>query len=311
MLLSVIVAAYNAEKYIQECMESILSQVDNDVEVIVINDGSNDSTLDILEQMNREYSFVLLNQENRGVAYTRNRGLKFARGGYITFLDSDDVWENNSYALIKKAAKSNSDCLVFNYKEWTPNDLKIKIAMLPNSLSIEQSKITLAEQSLWYLWRMVFKREIYQGSFFEEGRRFEDQLLLPKLINRCQTVLISNDSLVKYRFNTDSITNSLNSNDVIDSFYCLVKYIEEYRDRTNNLYYSKVISNIYISHVSKCARVYHQDKKIALKLFRDGNKMFRFKIAYYAGNKKALAYYMLRYVLFYRLVKSVKKEVNV
>ena len=89
--LSIIIPCYNVEKYIEECLESVCNDRDADIEVICVNDGSTDGTLDILEQWKqKDARVIVINQENKGVSVARNQGLHIAKGKFIYFLDSDD-----------------------------------------------------------------------------------------------------------------------------------------------------------------------------------------------------------------------------
>ena len=104
---SVIIPAYNAEKFIEEAILSVLSQSYNNLECIVINDGSTDNTLDILKAFGKDIIFH--NQSNMGVSQARNSGLKIARGGWIAFLDADDIWHPNKLSVQIADVRTISD----------------------------------------------------------------------------------------------------------------------------------------------------------------------------------------------------------
>ena len=92
--ISVIIPVYNVEKYLRECLESILNQTFQDFEIICVDDGSTDRSLDILQEYKRKDDrFVILQQRHAGAGAARNHGLKLAEGKYIQFLDSDDYFE--------------------------------------------------------------------------------------------------------------------------------------------------------------------------------------------------------------------------
>src|SRR5699024_4295672 len=93
-LVSVIIPAYNASDYIGRCMENVISQTYSDLEMIVVNDGSTDNTKNIISKYKKkDKRIMLINQENKGVAIARNLAIKNAKGRYIAFLDSDDLWK--------------------------------------------------------------------------------------------------------------------------------------------------------------------------------------------------------------------------
>ena len=90
-LVSIIIPVYNSERFLKECFDSILSQYFKDFEVIIVDDGSTDSSLVIEEEYSKDLRFRVIKQENAGQGIARNRALDIAKGKYITFLDSDDA----------------------------------------------------------------------------------------------------------------------------------------------------------------------------------------------------------------------------
>ena len=100
---SIIVPAYNAEKNIEQCINSIENQTYKDIEIIIINDGSKDNTQKISENLKKIYkNIIVVNQENKGVSQSRNTGIDKATGEYIMFVDSDDFIEKNMIETILK-----------------------------------------------------------------------------------------------------------------------------------------------------------------------------------------------------------------
>ena len=97
--ISVIVPAYNAEKTIDKCLESLVNQTYKNIEIIVIDDGSKDSTLKKIKQFEKKYpqKIIAITRENKGIGYTRNEGIKYSTGDYIGFVDSDDYVDTEMY----------------------------------------------------------------------------------------------------------------------------------------------------------------------------------------------------------------------
>ena len=115
--ISIVVPVYNAEKYLRHCLDSLINQTMQDIEIICVNDGSKDNSLAILEDyVKRDKRIVLLNQSNRGVSVARNNALKHVRGEYYMFVDSDDWIDDNACEVAYNCAiKENADCLMFSY----------------------------------------------------------------------------------------------------------------------------------------------------------------------------------------------------
>ena len=113
--ISIIIPAYNVEKYIGECLLSIIKQTFKELEIIIINDGSTDRTEEIIKLFKKDKRIVIINQKNKKQGGARNTGLKIAKGEYIGFIDSDDWIEHNYYEELYKAIlKYNADIAVTN-----------------------------------------------------------------------------------------------------------------------------------------------------------------------------------------------------
>ncbi|MDO5571239.1 MAG: glycosyltransferase family A protein [Bacteroidales bacterium] len=122
MKLSILIPAYNVEKYIEKCIDSIICQIDDNIEVIIINDGSTDNTPKILEKY-RSNNIIIITQDNKGVAFTRNRLLQEAKGEYIWFIDADDFISKDALNNIINISGNNSDELFLLGYQHVNNDL--------------------------------------------------------------------------------------------------------------------------------------------------------------------------------------------
>ena len=111
--ISVIIPVYNTENYLKECLNSVINQTFKDIEIICVNDGSTDNSLSILEEYARTDSRIkIINQKNQGVSSSRNNGIKSARGEYIMFLDSDDLYKPDLCEKVVEKIDSQSPDIV-------------------------------------------------------------------------------------------------------------------------------------------------------------------------------------------------------
>lgn len=110
---SIIIPVYNVEKYLKKCLDSVFNQTYKDYEVIVVNDGTKDNSMDIV----KDYNVKVINQKNQGLSAARNAGVKVATGDYLIFLDSDDYWEKNILKELSKSLKNNPDLVRFQINE--------------------------------------------------------------------------------------------------------------------------------------------------------------------------------------------------
>jgi len=128
-MFSFIIPAYNVEKYLRECVESITSQTERNLEIIIVNDGSRDNTLRVAEQLaSEDERITVISQENGGASCARNVGLDAATGNWIVFIDGDDLWAStHELAFLKKLIdKYNPDFLEFNCSYFYQSNNKIK-----------------------------------------------------------------------------------------------------------------------------------------------------------------------------------------
>lgn len=312
-ILSLIIPVYNVDKYLDSCLHSVFSQWDNTLEVIIIDDGSTDNSADIIQKYSEKYDFSCITQKNSGLSSARNNGMSISKGKYIAFLDSDDLWCDGIYNSIKKIILDNSpDGIVFNYSEVIGNqENKIELIKENNSITndLNSVKVKIAKSEKFYAWRYIFKQSIFNGVNFDVGRRFEDQLLLPILIDKCKSIFECKDLIVKYRQISSGITKNLNVSDLDDSEFGLIRFSDKY-SKYKNKYWAVVLASVFISHISKCARIYHFNKIRALDSFNKSYAIVSLRPILHSGKLKPILYYMVKDKLFFRLVSSVEKEVK-
>lgn len=173
-LISVIIPVYGVEKYIAQCLESVINQTYNNLEIIIINDGTKDRSAEIAKEYAKKDSRVrVYDFENSGASAARNRGIKLAKGEYIAFLDSDDWIEGQMYEkLVNEAIKSNADIVKCGFKS-----NKEKVGVLNKIERSGNQNIDLFFNGiLWVvLWNAIYKADIVKKVIFPENVRcFED-----------------------------------------------------------------------------------------------------------------------------------------
>ena len=119
---SIIIPVYNVENYIDGCLKSVMNQTYKDYEVIVVNDGTKDNSMDIV----RKYDVNIIEQKNQGLSAARNTGVKNAKGEYLIFLDSDDSWNENLLEELDKSLKNKPDVVRFQIRETYENSDEVK-----------------------------------------------------------------------------------------------------------------------------------------------------------------------------------------
>lgn len=183
MGLSVIVPVYNGEKYIKDCLESIINQTYRDLQIIVVNDGSIDNTEAIVGEIaNKDSRVQLINKENGGVSSARNLGLEYAKNEFLTFVDSDDTLDIDMYETLMKYTGNNEyDIVHCGYKRI--NHETVKLVNGTNNI-IKQTKNEALECIVGgkifvpALWNKVYKRKLFDDIKFDENIKINEDVLV-------------------------------------------------------------------------------------------------------------------------------------
>ena len=210
--ISVIIPIYNAEKYLEECLNSIQKQNYTNYEVIMINDGSTDSSANIcMHYVNVDARFKLINQENKGVSAARNNGINNVTGDYIVFIDSDDYISPELFNTIIENIKDNHLLCYGNYYLYQNKLIYNLLDKENNDYKYIVENIYLSNKICGYLWNKVFISSIIKENnlFFSEDIHYcEDLLFVTKYLDYCSKALYLNQCLYYYRMRKSSSTYS-------------------------------------------------------------------------------------------------------
>lgn len=233
---SVIVPVYNVEKYIRKCLDSLVNQTLEDIEIIVIDDGSKDLSASIIKEYTDKYKNIkYYKKENGGLSDARNYGLQYANGKYIAFLDSDDYIDVNAYKIMyEKAKKEDSDIVECNF-HWTYGKKNKK-----DIGEKYKGKKEMIERARVVAWNKLYKKELLEQAKvkFPKGLRYEDVEFFYKLVPYVERVSFVKEPLIYYVQRKESIANTQNEktkdiftvlNNVI-SFYKQKGLYEEYKE---------------------------------------------------------------------------------
>ena len=217
--ISVIVPVYNTEKYLKECLDSIVNQTFEDIEIICINDGSSDNSLGILNEYKKSDKRIsVVCQENGGLSITRNHGIKLAKGDYIYFIDSDDYLELTALEeLYTISKKDDLDILIFkliNFDDGTtdkyPSDyyemesLKYLDGKVFNYENLGDDIFNFAVSAPG----KFYKKELIQDMEFPQNLIFEDNLFFAEAMLKARRVSFYDKYLYNRRIRKDSITTT-------------------------------------------------------------------------------------------------------
>lgn len=270
MKISVIVPVYNVENYITECLTSIINQSISDFEIIIVNDGSTDNSIDNIKNLVEENdNLVVVHKKNGGLSSARNEGLKYAKGEYVIFIDSDDYIEKDFLTkLFDEARKYDLDIACGGYKKFFSDgsiEEKTRLNQLIQLGVIKGSNFLLAElENQDYrpeVWDNLYRREFLLSNHlkFTENLLHEDEEFTPKALLLAERVKLVDTYGYLYRQRENSIMNTQCSIKNIDSIYYIINELKKlYEEATNevdkiclsrlilnlcNVYFGKIISS--------------------------------------------------------------------
>ena len=259
---SIIVPFYNVENYIEKCLQSLVNQTLEDIEILLVNDGSQDTSEAIAKQFAEKYpnKIIYLEKENGGLSDARNYAIPYAKGQYIAFLDSDDYVETNMYEeMYNKAKKEDLDYVECDFLwEYPDKTLESKGKQYNNKKEMFIHTRVVA-------WNKLIKREIVQNNHLEfpKGYRYEDVEFFYKLLPFIHHYGIVQKPLIHYVQRENSISNVQNARtkEIIDVLGHVIEYYKE-----NNLFeeYQEEIEYTYARYIlcsSMLRMVMIEDKK--------------------------------------------------
>lgn len=236
--LSIIIPVYNVEKYLKECLDSV-SQLNKyiDCEIIVVNDGSTDSSETIIAEYLDNPVFKLINQPNKGLSGARNTGIKAARGKYVYFLDSDDFIDAESFVKMFNAGYEKcadtiiGECYLYystqKYSRYALNCIDVSCETL-----FSNKDVIIYKKMPSMACRAIYKRDLIINNhlWFHEGVLFEDLEWVPQMLYNSTAILYVPIAFYYYRQSQNSITRSNFScrqiNDVLTIGNILAQFVQ-------------------------------------------------------------------------------------
>lgn len=282
--ISIIVPIYNASKYLEKCLDSLINQTKKELEFILINDGSTDNSEEIIKKY-KDKRIKYFKNENRGIGKTRNFGIEKSSGKYLMFLDSDDYLETNACeVLYEKVEKESLDLLVFDYYrvEKTSTE-EVKIPSFKTS-NIKENKDLLLNINLGPC-NKIYKSDLIKNNNikFDEKLKYEDTLFVIKTIYNAKKVAKLDQVLHYYVIHEKSQTTVRDERvfdilKMIDKIRMYLKSDKEVKETVDKLTI-KILTNYTIQ------QRYQSDKKLAMKFIDEVFKYLEKEIPDYKNNK--------------------------
>lgn len=318
MKLSIIIPIYNAQEFLEECIESIMTKISQDyledIELILVNDGSMDNSLNICNKYVKKYSNIkVFDNENNGVSYSRNFGIKQAKGKYVMFVDSDDKLSNEWFEIVKEYIDSSYDIVFFSEKydgkKITGNEIESIIKGVIDGniyLSSPCSKIYKREYIIDN--KICFRSNLISG---------EDIIYNLEMFSGTKNYIGVKKSIYLYRANSNSVTRSFDPR-MLENSMKYRKILKEIVNKSDmEEIEKKAILNLSISNsLFRIANVLSNslDYKVFLKYsyifneyLKEIDNIFTINLSY----KRKLIIFLLKikqYYIVFSLFNLIKKK---
>lgn len=281
-LISVIIPVYNVEQYLDRCINSILNQSYNKLEIILVNDGSTDNSKDIcLKYQSIDKRIKVINQSNGGLSKARNAGINYSVGKYICFIDSDDfIHKDMINILYNNLIKTKSDISVCSfekvYKE--KEDLKVTSNYMEyyNPNFYDNLFNDLKVETI-IACNKLYKKSLFNGLLYRENKFHEDEFIIHHILKKVNKIVYDKNKLYYYFQRENSITNnySIKNLDVIEA---LEDRIQFFKEQNLNKYYDltlKVYANTLMYHYGVINNNIRNYKIIKINLRSKFNNVYK------------------------------------
>lgn len=320
-LLSIIVPIYNVENYLGQCIDSIIGQAYKNLEIILVDDGSTDSSgLLCDDYQKKDRRIRVIHKKNEGVSVARNVGLQYATGDLLGFVDSDDYLESNMYSeLWTNMMHTNSELACCAYKRIAKDQIYDsstgEIKELTGLELLEGMVIGLEGCIISpSVANRLYKRETFDNLLFPEGRIYEDKLVSTEVLLRVHKVVYLNKALYNYRVREGSLTQKEISDSEINDFVSMMNYqneiVKKYLTKKTFMkaifIYYCILLDLYSQVLREASR--KASRMLLNKEIRKNKKIVRYSIKRQENIPKRDKYYLYlstwSIILYFRLINN-------
>jgi glycosyltransferase involved in cell wall biosynthesis len=302
-LISVIVPIYNVERYLEKCIESIINQTYQNLEIILVDDGSTDKSGEIVDRyIQADNRIRVIHKINGGLSDARNHGLDIAQGNCIAFVDSDDYIDRNMIKILKQNMDSCNADISFCSFTWDYEENTNEETVYSNDIEKYQGInkwMLLYNNNLETVvaWNKLYKKNIFSNIRYALGILHEDEEIIHKILERAGIVCYTNDKLYHYIKRNDSIVSNYTAKhfrDATMALYNRMKFFEniKYKElvyHAQKMYMLYVVNNIeklYPSYISVKELKTIKKRFILMWLNREYRKFIAYDSASYTDIKK-------------------------
>lgn len=268
MEISIIIPVYQVEKYIKNCILSIIRQSFKNFEVILVNDGTRDNSIEIAEKILKSNQIVykVINQKNKGVSVARNKGILCATGKWIICIDSDDIINEKFLEILYKGIKdTNYNISIVNYRYVNEKNLFLESNKIYKSQKVENILNSYLKRNIKIISPAILIRKEFilkNNLLYNEKAKFsEDMLYIYKILLTEKTIIYNKSQLYNYYIRQNSTMTSSSKEKIMTGYYEFIKF-------TNNINNKEIMARWILGALHTSAKIMNYDnfKDIALEM---------------------------------------------
>ena len=318
--ISVIIPIYNVEQYLEKCLDSVISQTYQTLEIILVDDGSTDRSPQICDEYAKlDKRIHVIHQKNKGLSGARNTGIRQAKGDYVTYLDSDDYIHPEAYqTMYDNLIKEGADISLASFTDVYDSDHEYEA--LDNECTTysghEAAGNFYHDSSLYLLsvlaWNKLIKRELLSDFSFPEGKIHEDEYTSYKLLYSAKSVVYSKAVLYYYRQRKDSIMGqgfNIRRLELLDALEEAIKFYQENQETELAGEAATRYLNVLMSYYGRMKEDCKEEKEKTAKLYERFLKAYKtYKDVSLAQGKRRFLYYCFAHCYgLYRIIVAIRK----
>ena len=237
MKLSIVIPVYRVENTLDRCVESVLNQKYDNMEVILVDDGSPDRCPQMCDEWAKhDQRISVIHKENGGLSDARNAGIKVSTGDYITFVDSDDYLETGTYPALMQ--------LIATHPEYDILEYPCTTYPLTDHTYTDMNDYWLKGKAYrhTYAWNKIYRRQLFRDVRFPVGKVFEDVYTLPKILALCKTVATTDKGFYHYVANTNGITRTAGGKELQMLLEAHIDVLRKEFPKADDNYYMHVVN---------------------------------------------------------------------
>ena len=318
MFFSIIVPVYNVEKYLKECIESILFQTYKDYEVILVNDGSTDSSGSICDYYAELYKNIkVIHKKNGGQSSARNIGIATANGEYLIFIDSDDYIVSNDFLCVLKSKLKNQDFILYKHQKFNDGNAEFENCKYTFSIINENDSYVTAIGKLIYndafygmAWVKAVNKQflIDNQIFFDESLVCEDMDWNYNLVTNASSLTFVDKAFVAYRQRENSVTSSVKLKTLTDFILFLERWSEKIKQIDSKEFQCVLYSSM-AKYYSNLLITYNRVKEKSKKQYIKRIKSLSWLLNYSMSKRPRLVSKMYK-IFGFRLTVKVLKMID-